>query len=148
MRKKILSIAFVALLASVSLGQSVNIIYTPESGDMEFLSNAGPVTTFELKSAAGLFTTVPQPALSGLFDVNTEFKKFKLEPSGFDSLSLPGALQTGLSCDVLVADLTLDGSFAAGGPLNSVPLLICVPEASSLVMIGLGLLGFLGVRRN
>jgi hypothetical protein len=157
MSKKILSCVLVALMASVSFGAieagpatdtGVNLIYTPDTGDLMFESRAGAVTTFELKSAAGNFTTAAQPLLGGLFDVNSAVKKFKLEPNGFESLNLTGAVKTGLSFDALAADLTLDGSFAAGGALSTVPNILVVPEPSSLALIAFGLLGVLGIRRK
>lgn len=157
MSKKILSCVLVALMASVSYGaielgpasdNGVNLIYTPDTGDLVMESRAGAVTTFELKSEAGLFTTAAQGDLAGLFDVNSAVKKFKLEPAGFETLNLAGSVQTGLSFDALAADLTLDGSFAAGGALSTVPNILVVPEPSSLALIAFGLLGVLGIRRK
>ena len=157
MSKKVLSIVFVALMASVSFGQwelgsptadAVHIIYSPDSGDTEFVSTAGAVTTFELKSNSSQLTGAANDLFGGLFDVNSPAKLFKLEPSGFESLLLPGALPAGLGAAELQADLVLDGSFAAGGALSTVPNILVVPEPSSLALIAFAGLGLLGFRRK
>ena len=157
MSKKVLSIVLVALMASVSFGaietgpastDGVNLIYSPDSGDLMVESLAGAMTTFELKSESGQLTGAANDAFGGLFDVNSPQKLFKLEPAGYSELSLPGALPTGLGFDALAADLTLDGSFAAGGPLSGVPNILVVPEPSSLALIAFAGLGLLGFRRK
>ena len=159
MRLQVLTFTAFALLASVSFGQKLEIgpapqdgtvvIYDPVSGDLEFDSRGGAMTTFQLLSASSRFTEAPNELLNGLFDVNTARKIFKLEPAGFDTLSLPGALPAGLSPNDIIADLELDGSFAAGGALKDAPaVLLLVPEPTNVSLIAWAGLGLFGFRRR
>ena len=151
MNTRVLSIVFVALTAVVCLGQddSIGLIYDANTGDLEFLSTVGQVTTFELKSASEILVADSNPdVFNGLFDVNTSAKAFKLDPDGFSGLHLPGLLSPGLSCAELLADLTLDGSFAAGGPIGNLEAaLLCVPEPPSSSLCVFAAVALLACRR-
>lgn len=158
MRLQLFAFVSFALLASVSFGQRLTlgpipddgtvVIYDPASGDLNFDSRGGPMTTFQLLSASSQFTEAPNDLLGGLFDVNTARKIFKLEPAGFDTLSLPGALPPGLSPDDIIADLELDGSFAAGGALKDVPAVLMIPEPCGITLLACASFGLLGFRRR
>jgi hypothetical protein len=56
-------------------------------------------------------------------------------------------LPTELSVESLLAHLTVDGSYEGGGPLGDV-FLAYVPEPSTLVLLGLGLLGLFTLWRR
>ncbi len=101
---------------------------------------SGPVTTFEMKSASALFTGVENDALNGLFDVNSAEKVFKLEPAGFNELDLPGLFPAGTPCTVVFADISIDGSFAAGGVLGPVNFSFC-PEPSGRTLLAFAAVG-------
>ncbi|MCA9211665.1 MAG: hypothetical protein KDB27_01250 [Planctomycetales bacterium] len=127
------STCLAALPVAPANANGVNVVYSPESGDLLIDSTAGPITTLELKSDSGYFTAGPHAALNGLFDVNTQTKIFKLDPAGFSTLSLEGALQTGLSFTELGADLSIDGSYESGGGLASDGrATVLVPEPASV----------------
>ncbi|MCA9212956.1 MAG: PEP-CTERM sorting domain-containing protein [Planctomycetales bacterium] len=159
MTKRVLSIVVVALMASVSFGEvavgpasseanAVNLIYSPDSGNLT-IEAASNVTTFELKSAGGNLTGAAG-GLGGLFDVNTGVKLFKLDPAGFGSPShdFGAALKSGLSFADLGADLTVDGSLASGGSIVGNIVAPAIPEPSSVVLAALAGLGLLGFRRK
>ena len=66
---------------------------------------------------------------------------------GFSSLSFGNVAQSGLSEGFVLADLTVVGSLAGGGPLGDVDL-IYVPEPSTLLLVALGVIGLLAHRRH
>ena len=61
--------------------------------------------------------------------------------SSFGSLSFGNVAQTGLSQEFVLNDLTVVGSLAGGGDLGNVDL-IYVPEPTTAVLLGTGLLLF------
>jgi hypothetical protein len=83
-----------------------------------------------------------------LFDVYNPNKMFKLDPAGFDDLDFGAAMGAGLGKDMLGGDLTVSGSFLGGGALVADMRIVGVPEPSSMIMIGLGLIGLAAVRRR
>lgn len=124
------------------------LAYYPETGNL-VMENDGtaPATTFELVASEALFNTANRPSqLTGLFDVFTGVKLFKLDPAGYSDLDWGPVLPTGLSADDLGAKLKLSGSHLGGGALAGD--LRVVPEPSSMVMIALGLLGLVSIRRK
>ena len=150
MRFNLLSLLFAAFWGSVCLGQlpandGINFIYYQDTGDVLVESLSGPVTTFELQSATGLFTGVENDALKGLFDVNSAEKVFKLEPPGFNDLHLPGLLPPGTPCTTLFADISIAGSFAVGGSLAPVNFSFC-PEPSGSTLLAFAAIGLVGCR--
>ena len=152
MRSKVLSLVFTVLMGSACLGQlagddGINFIYDQGTGDVLIDSRSGPVTTFELQSASALFTGVENDALKGLFDVNSTEKVFKLQPAGFNELHLPGLLPPGTPCTTLFADISIAGSFAAGGSLSPVNFSFC-PEPSGIALLAWAAFGFVGCRRR
>ena len=109
---------------------SSTLTYSPVSGDVR-LEFATGVTTYEINSVEGFFRGERPAELSGLFDVFTQYKLFKIDPGGMGSLSLPGSLQTGLTFDDLYNDLSFEGiSGGGGGPIGD-PQIIVVPELTS-----------------
>ena len=67
--------------------------------------------------------------------------------SRFGSLSFGSVAQRGLSELFVLEDLTVVGSLAGGGALGEVDL-ICIPEPSTLLLLGLGLTAVLAPRRR
>ncbi|MCA9199375.1 MAG: PEP-CTERM sorting domain-containing protein [Planctomycetales bacterium] len=130
----------------------VTLVYNPADGNLsianpyEAAGEAKPVTTLEAVSAGGYFTGTRPPQLTGLFDVFSATKLFKLDPAGFDDLDFGPAMAPGIGKDVLAQDLKVSGSFLGGGSLEVD--LMYVPEPSSMVMIGLGLIGLASIRRK
>ena len=154
MNRKWLSVIFALLTGSSCMAQlplgppgvdGLYLVYSPENGDFRVESNVGPITTFEMKSATSQFTAVDNPLFGGLFDVNTRDKVFKLDPSGFESLSLPGLLPPGLTFDAIATDLSIDGSLASGG---TIPAVYLIPEPSGPVLIAFGGLGMFWLRQR
>ncbi|MCA9199376.1 MAG: PEP-CTERM sorting domain-containing protein [Planctomycetales bacterium] len=126
-----------------------SIAYYPETGGL-VMENDGTaaVTTFELVASEELFVVDNKPTalLGGLFDVFTGVKLFKLDPAGYSDLDWGPVLKPGLTADELGAKLKLSGSHLGGGALAGD--LRVVPEPSSMVMIALGLLGLVSIRRK
>ena len=129
----------------------VTLVYDPANGNLSIdnpyvaAAEAKPVTTLEIVSASGVFTGTRPPQLNGLFDVFNAGKMFKLDPAGFEDLDFGPAMTAGLD-SMLGDDLTVSGSFLGGGALE-IDMMI-VPEPSSMVMLALGVLGLVSIRRK
>jgi hypothetical protein len=134
---------------------SVVVTYNPGDGSLHADGNGVHFTTFEFLSAGSKFIPagIPAGTIAPPFDVGTAAKIFKLSAgAGLPSLDLGHSYPTGLTADALLADLTLNGSIAPSGSLESAagggPWLYVVPEPSSIALICCGLLGLVGVARK
>ena len=148
--------AFAATPGSSSNGvvsNAVVLTYDPADGSLSANGGGLSISALEVKSKGSKFIAAnASSAYSGLFDVKTSAKLFKLEPSGFGSLVMGKVLPAGLSSAQVIADLDINGALLPSGSLSSGggggPFLYTVPEPSSLVLVGLSCLGLLGVRRK
>ncbi len=110
----------------LSIGSGAFIIYNSNTGVMR-LSTTTPVTSLEIVSASGIFTGQAALNLGGPFDVDNDFKIFKLtqnfnnqgQPLGFNSLTFGQVAQTGLSEAFIRNDLTISGSPQPSGSLSN-----------------------------
>jgi len=136
-------------------GNSVVVTYDPASGHVSANGNGVNFTTFEFLSAGSKFipANIPAGTIAPPFDVGTASKIFKLSAgAGLPTLDLGNSYPSGMTADALLADLTLNGSIAPSGSLESAPgggpWLYVVPEPSSIALICCGLLGLVGVARK
>lgn len=157
------AVAMVAVLGSMAQAavpatgvvgdDKITLVYDPTSGNLSVDAAGKQWSTLEILSAGGMFTG---SAADGLvlppFDVFSPTKYFLLKTAGLGDTDLGNALPPGMSREALAADLTVNGSVLPRGNINEAPHgpvdLFVVPEPSSIVMIGLGLLGLLGLRRK
>ncbi len=93
----------------IQIGDGVFVIYNPGSGNLRVDSDLA-IQTLEIKSASGMFTGSPAMNLGGMFDVDTDFKIFKLFEEGFQDLNFGNVAQTGLTEEFVRRDLTISGS--------------------------------------
>ena len=106
------------------------------------------MTSINIDSAAGIFTGDRAQNLGGSFDNDADNNIFKATFAGsFGSLSFGNVAQTGLSQEFVLNDLTVVGSLAGGGDLGDVDL-IYVPESASAILLAVGLLIGLALRRT
>lgn len=143
-------------LAAISGGGTAgdgqtSIVYNPATGAFGVSAPEGVgLTSINIESAGAIFTGGPAENLSGDFDIFKQDTIFKATfGSDFGTLSFGQVATTGLTEAFLLDDLTVDGSLATGGGLGNVDL-IYVPEPSSCVLLGLGLMSLIGLawRRN
>ena len=135
------SLAAADISSAVEAG-IVNLVYDPSTGDMSLDTGGLTLTTLELVSADELWRGeidteagfpwspfgVPFP-----FDVYRPDKAFHFVPSGFGNLDPFGAMDPGLSCDTIEADLTADGSLLGGGGLPGFAVTGCdVPPEQAI----------------
>ncbi|MCA9214250.1 MAG: hypothetical protein KDB27_14360 [Planctomycetales bacterium] len=100
----------------------VRIVYDPITGSLMIVSDFD-MTTIEVVSQTGRLTGDRPSAFSGLFDVYTTGKAFRLDPGGFSSVDL-GQLSPGLSLDFLLNDLHVSGSLLSGGSLGNYQIFV------------------------
>lgn len=151
------SLAIVALLANFASAQ-LTLTYDPADGNLSMASDPRPVTSFELVSAGSKFIpgNVNGGIFTGLFDVASASKMFKLDPAGYSNLDFGKVLPASLSEADLAADLTLNGSFVPDGsglngfdaPTGGGVVWNVVPEPSSIGLVLFGLVGMLRFRRK
>jgi hypothetical protein len=124
-----------------------SIIYNAGTGEVAVDAPAGvQLTSVNIDSAGRIFTGAPAQNLGGSFDNDADGNIFKATfGSSFGSLSFGNVAQAGLSQQFVLNDLTVVGSLAGGGALGNVDL-IYIPEPSTLVLVGLGLLGLAAAR--
>jgi hypothetical protein len=133
---------------------SVSLLYDPSTGNLSYTGNGTLITTMELKSASSLFIpeNVSSEIVWGPFDVKTKSKIFRLITAGIEGEDFGPVLPTGLSFDTVLSDIAIDGSIKPAGKLRDAPgggpYLQGIPEPSSVVLAGLGLLSLLGLRRR
>jgi hypothetical protein len=108
------------------------------------------LTSITIDSTIGIFTGGPAQNLGGFFDISSPNKIFKATfGTSFGSISFGNVTKTGLSRDMLLADLTIDGSLAGGGGLRDVGLIyVPVPEPLGSQLLVLGLLSLMAACRN
>jgi hypothetical protein len=126
----------------------ISLVYDPSNGNLSVDAAGKQWSTLEILSPSGMFTGTATPGLVlPPFDVFSPTKYFLLKTTGLGDTDLGNVLAPGLSADQLAAELTVNGSVLPSGGLGNVDLSV-VPEPSSFIMIGLGLLGLLGLRRK
>ena len=127
-----------------------SIVYDPTTGELAMAAPAGSqLTSVNIDSAAGLFTGDAAQNLGGSFDHDGNDNIFTATfGSSFGSISFGNVAQSGLSKEFVLDDLTVVGSLAGGGDLETVDL-IYVPEPGSglLLVVALTYLCFAAPRR-
>jgi hypothetical protein len=123
-----------------------SVIYDASTGEISIDAPGVELTSLNIVSAAGVFTSDPAENLGGSFDNDADNNIFKATfGSSFGSLSFGNVAPAGLAEAFLLDDLTVVGSLAGGGDLGQVDL-IYVPEPSTLVLLAVGMLVSLGWR--
>jgi hypothetical protein len=126
---------------------NATLIYNPGTGELAVEVGATQLTSINIDSAGAIFTGEPAMNLGGSFDNDADNNIFKATfGSSFGSLTFGNVVQTGLSKEFVLGDLTVIGSLAGGGDLGAVDLRY-VPEPSTFILAGIGLLGMIGLRR-
>ena len=127
-----------------------SIVYDPATGEIRLdAPNGVNLTSINLNSADSIFMGEPAMNIGGNFDIDEDDTIFKATfGSSFGSLTFGNIAKADLSADFVLNDLTVDGALEPGGGLGDVDL-IYVPEPSSVLMLAVGVLGFLRfVRRD
>ncbi len=112
-----------------------SLFYDPATGELAVdVPRGGNLTSINIDSAAGVFTGEPARNLGGSFDNDSDWNIFKATfGSSFGPISFGNVAQTGLSHDVLLADLTAVGSVLGGGSLGQVDLIYAGPVVPVLL---------------
>ena len=118
------------------------ISYNPDTGEL-FLRSDIPLSGINIESASGIFTgATPTDLLDGVFDNHDQHNVFKATfGDNFVNLSFGPVVQTGLTTEFLLNDLSIIGSWAEGGGLDNVVFsrLVAVPEPSGILMAMFGI---------
>lgn len=158
MRKVIFALAISALITAPSFAAlplagadyrddgEITLIYDPADGNMSIDAAGKQITTFELKSEAGVLTGTTPDIVLPPFDVHTPVKFFILKTEGIGDTDLGPIAGAGYDGPTLSADLSLSGSVLPSGGLGNPNLF--VPEPASMGLALLGFLGLLGIRRK
>ncbi|MEZ6118853.1 MAG: hypothetical protein R3C28_20110 [Pirellulaceae bacterium] len=97
--------------------------YNPTDGNLLIdVDDDYRLTTVELVSNAEIFTGTKPPQITGIFDVYTPDKLFKLDVQGFGDLDFGPAVTPGLTLADVAADLCARGSLLGGGAIGTVHL--------------------------
>ena len=128
---------YVAVSADGVAGDGrTSIGYDVATGEIWVDAPAGvDLTSINIDSASGVFTGEPAQRLGGSFDNDSDTNIFKATFGGsFGTVSFGNVAESGLGKDLLLADLSVVGSLAGGGPLGDVDL-IYVPEPHSALIL-------------
>ena len=130
-------------------GTIPSISYDPETGEL-FLSSDIDLTSIDITSASGIFIgPTPVDLLNGDFDNHDTHNVFKATfGDSFGSISFGQVVQTGLTTEFLMNDLTIRGSRAGGGGLNNVVFagIRALPEPGVIGLVLTGLVSLLAFR--
>ncbi|MCA9200727.1 MAG: hypothetical protein KDA87_24480, partial [Planctomycetales bacterium] len=99
------------------------------------LSAFPALATLEILSENGwLVGPAPSDELTGLFDSYDSKRLFKMDPNGFGVAEFGPILSAGLSVDSIATELSIDGTFWDGSPLEQV-IWDVVPEPSGMAWL-------------
>ena len=126
-----------------------SVAYDQRTGELSVDPPAGmELTSINITSAGARFIGERPTALDGAFDNFAADNLFKATFGGsFGAITFGQVLPAGLTEDQLSADLTIVGSLAGGGDLGPVDLVdFFIPEPSTVVLLGLGLIAYVARR--
>jgi hypothetical protein len=127
----------------------VTLVYHPSNGDFWVnhpidepganATSAGKMTDLDINSTVDFFTGPKPTYFSGLFDLYTSKKAFRMSSGdGFTSRMWgPGSVPSGLSATKVSGALAATASYSGGDPLINVDLYV-VPESAGTVIIDNG----------
>lgn len=149
--RKILALAVVALLGFAGVASAApKAIYNPVTGNVMFVNDTAAALPAAYLQSASANLADPSSLLSidGAVADNADF------PAGYTYLNLPvGSFNTGNTVKVgtPIADLSFgyyEGSLTTPPKVGVVELAAVVPEPATLAMAGLGMIGFVAMRRR